>query len=98
MLKWLMRMLLGALLAGLVIISVLALMQLPVLADSDPVHRQACFETPQPWPGGVVPYDISRLTPAQQTNALKGMQRWMDTRANIRFVLRTKRSTSTSRA
>ncbi|HWH68251.1 MAG TPA: M12 family metallopeptidase, partial [Candidatus Sulfotelmatobacter sp.] len=47
------------------------------------------METPQPWPGGVIPYDISKLTSAQQTNALKAMQRWMDTGANIRFIPRT---------
>jgi hypothetical protein len=67
----------------------LALASVTVQAGSDPAHLQECFETPQPWPGGIVPYDISKLTPLQQTNALKGMQRWMDTGANIRFCPRT---------
>jgi hypothetical protein len=59
-------------------------------AASDPSHCQTECETPVPWPGGIVPYDISKLTPAQQTNALKAMQRWMDTGANIRFIPRTR--------
>ena len=68
---------------------VLALLSMRCIADSDSTHQQACFETPQPWPGGIIPYDISKLAPVQQTNALKGMQRWMDSGANIRFVPRT---------
>src|SRR5262249_27391374 len=89
MLKWRMRILSGALRLALIICSVFALVSFSVLADSDPSHRQACFETPQPWPGGIIPYDISKLTPAQRTNALKAMQLWLDTGANIRFVSRT---------
>src|SRR5664279_3164275 len=84
-----MRMYLRVLVGGSAIISLLALLPLWVLADSDPAHRQAYLETPKPWPGGVIPYDISKLAPAQQTNALKAMQRWMDTGANIRFIPRT---------
>ena len=84
-----MRKFLRVLPGGSAIISLLALLPLWVLADSDPAHRQACLETPKPWPGGVIPYDISKLAPAQQTNALKAMQRWMDTGANIRFIRRT---------
>jgi len=57
-------------------------------AQSDPAHQQKGVETPQPWPGGIIPYDISKLTSAQQTNVLKAMQRWLDTGANIRFVPR----------
>ena len=46
-------------------------------------------EKPLPWPGGIIPYDISKLTDAQQTNALRAMQRWMDTGAQITFIPRT---------
>jgi hypothetical protein len=58
-------------------------------ADSDPAHEEKNSEKPQPWPGGVIPYDISKLTATQQTLALRGMQRWMDTGAKIKFVPRT---------
>jgi hypothetical protein len=74
---------------GLGVVVMLALLPLPVSADSDPAHMQAHSKKPEPWPGGVIPYDISRLTPAQQTIALRAMQRWMDTGAKIRFVPRT---------
>jgi len=57
--------------------------------DSDPVHLAANTERPQPWPGGVIPYDISKLTPSQQTIARRAMQRWLDTGANIKFIPRT---------
>jgi len=74
-----------------VFISVLLLAWLPlaVWAESDPAHQQKSSERPQPWPGGIIPYDISKLTPPQQTLALRAMQRWMDTGANIKFVPRT---------
>ena len=84
-----MRIFLRWLPGGLVIVAMLALWPPRVAADSDQAHRQAASETPQPWPGGVIPYDISKLTPAQQTNVLKAMQRWVDTGANIRFTPRT---------
>jgi len=71
------------------IIFVLAILSLSVQAESDPAHQKARSETPQPWPGGIIPYDISKLTEAQQTNVLKAMKRWMDTGANIRFIPRT---------
>ena len=58
-------------------------------ADSDAAHQQANTEKPQPWPGGIIPYDISQLTPAQQTNVLRAMKRWHDTGAKIQFVPRT---------
>jgi len=66
----------------------LALFSWPARADSDPAHMQADSEKPQPWPGGLIPYDISKLTPAQQIIALRAMQRWMDTGANVTFVPR----------
>jgi hypothetical protein len=89
MLKCVMRKFLRGLACALVMGSVLGQIPVSCRADSDPDHRQASGETPQPWPGGVVPYDISKLSPAQQTNVLKAMQRWMDTGANIRFIPRT---------
>ncbi len=61
----------------------------PFSAGSDPAHREANPEKPQPWPGGIIPYDISKLTPAQQKMALRAMQRWLDTGANIKFIPRT---------
>jgi len=58
-------------------------------ADSDPAHLQTDSPRPQPWPGGVIPYDIAQLTPGQQEKVQRAMQRWMDTGANIQFVPRT---------
>ena len=80
---------LSGLLRGLAIATLLALLPLRTQADSDPAHKAAGSETPQPWPGGIIPYDISRLSPAQQTNVLKAMQRWVDSGANITFVPRS---------
>ncbi|MEI9866618.1 MAG: M12 family metallopeptidase [Limisphaerales bacterium] len=61
----------------------------PVCADSDLAHRDPSAEKPLPWPGGIIPYDISKLTPPQQTIALRAMQRWMETGAKIKFIPRT---------
>lgn len=52
-------------------------------------HMDAHATKPQPWPGGTIPYDISKLTPEQQSIVKRGMQRWMDTGAQIAFVPRT---------
>ncbi len=60
-----------------------------IAADSDPTHQQARSEKPQPWPGGIIPYDISKLTPPQQVIARRAMQRWLDTGAKIKFIPRT---------
>ncbi|HUD84323.1 MAG TPA: M12 family metallopeptidase [Candidatus Saccharimonadales bacterium] len=89
-LEWLMRMLLRFLPAAFGVVVMVALLPLPVFADSNPAHMQKNSEKPQTWPGGVIPYDISKLTAAQQTIALRAMQRWMDTGAKIRFVPRTR--------
>jgi hypothetical protein len=59
------------------------------LADPDPTHMLKDSQKPQPWPGGVIPYDISKLTAAQQPLALRAMKLWMDTGANVQFVPRT---------
>jgi len=58
-------------------------------AMPDPAHEAKDEEQPQAWPGGVIPYDISKLTATQQTLALRAMQRWMDTGARIKFIPRT---------
>lgn len=84
-----MHRLLCAFLDQLIAVSVLALLPLGVLADSDPAHKADYSEAPRPWPGGIIPYDISKLSPAQQTNALKAMQLWMNTGAKFRFIPRT---------
>lgn len=65
----------------------------PVLsAESDPKHQAAPTEKPLPWPDGLVPCDISKLTPPQQALALRAMQRWQETGAKIKFRLRTNES------
>ena len=84
-----MRMLVRFLAAGVGAVVMLALAPWPVSADSDPAHIEAKSERPQPWPGGVVPYDISRLTEAQQRIVLRAMERWTNTGAKIEFVPRT---------
>ena len=61
----------------------------PAHADSQPAHEARDAERSQPWPGGIIPYDISRLTATQQTLALRAMQRWMATGARIKFIPRT---------
>jgi hypothetical protein len=84
-----MRMFLRFLPVSLGVAVMLALQPWPVCADSNPAHMQTNSEKTTPWPGGVIPYDISKLTPAQQTMALRAMQRWMDAGAKIKFVPRT---------
>jgi Astacin (Peptidase family M12A) len=71
------------------VVGILALGALTAAADSDPAHMDTHSERPLPWPGGIIPYDISKLTPAQQKIARRAMQRWMDTGARITFVPRT---------
>src|SRR5215469_3570520 len=83
-----MRTLLRLLPVNFGVVVVLALLPLAHSADSDPAHMQIKSEKPEPWPGGVIPYDISKLTPAQQTTTLHAMQRWIDTGAKIQFVPR----------
>jgi hypothetical protein len=57
--------------------------------QSDPEHEDETAERPQAWPGGVVPYDISKLNATQQSLVLQAMRRWMDTGAKIKFIPRT---------
>jgi len=58
-------------------------------AGPDATHQDTNTMKPQPWPGGIIPYDIYKLTAAQQALALRAMQRWMDTGAKIKFIPRT---------
>src|SRR5215471_15198063 len=58
-------------------------------ATDSPTHVDTHAKKPQSWPGGIIPYDISKLTPEQQGIVKRGMQRWMDTGAQISFVPRT---------
>ena len=60
-----------------------------VSADSNPAHLQSDSARPQPWPDGIIPYDISKLTKKQQSLALRAMQRWVDTGAKITFIPHT---------
>ena len=57
--------------------------------DSDPAHVAAHSKKPLPWPDGIVPYDVSKLTEDQEKMVLKAMRRWMDTGARVRFVPRS---------
>jgi hypothetical protein len=83
-----MRMSLRSLSLGFGLVVMFALLRLPAFAQSDAAHMQANSEKPEPWPGGVIPYDISKLAPAQQTDALRAMKRWTDTGARIQFAPR----------
>jgi hypothetical protein len=67
----------------------LGLQTLATNAESDPAHMDKHSRKPLPWPGGVVPYDISKLTEPQQALALRAMKRWTDTGADITFIPRT---------
>jgi hypothetical protein len=57
--------------------------------DSDPTHMATNSAKPLPWPGGVVPYDHSKLSESQQALAERAMKRWMETGAKTSFVPRS---------
>jgi hypothetical protein len=59
----------------------------PAAPDAD--HLATDVPRPQPWPNGIIPYDITKLDASQQQLALRAMQRWMDTRADIKFIPHT---------
>src|SRR5579862_6615508 len=61
-------------------------------ADSDPAHKSADTERPRPWPEGIIPYDISKLSQEEQSTVKQAMQRWMDTGARVAFVPRTEQT------
>ncbi len=75
--------------SNLKLIAMLLLIAPAVHADSDPAHMDARSKKPLSWPGGIIPYDVSHLSNAQQAEAKRGMQRWMDTGAHIAFIPRT---------
>jgi hypothetical protein len=56
---------------------------------SDPVHVDATSIKPLPWPNGIIPFDVSKLSNEQAREAKQAMQLWTDTGANIRFIPRT---------
>ena len=43
--------------------------------ESAPAHRSGEMGKPLPWPGGVVPYELSKLTEAQRAKVLSAMKR-----------------------
>jgi hypothetical protein len=56
---------------------------------SDPAHVDARSVKPVAWPGGVIPYDFSKLGNEQSAQAREAMRLWMNTGANIRFIPHT---------
>jgi hypothetical protein len=68
---------------------VLAVVDVSLAADPDRAHMDAGAVKPQTWPGGIIPYDVSKLSDDQKKQALKAMERWMQTGAHIKFVPRT---------
>ncbi len=58
-------------------------------AESDPAHRRDETRKPLPWPGGVIPCDVSKLTEPQRAKVSAAMRRWEATGAAIRFIPRT---------
>jgi hypothetical protein len=68
-----------------ILLAMLAALSTPG-ADSNLARVAAKSKKPRPWPDGIVPYDIAKLTEDQQKTVLKAMQRWMDTGARVRFV------------
>ncbi len=56
---------------------------------SDPAHVDAKTEKPLPWPHGVIPYDLSKLTDDQAATVKQAMQLWEATGANVRFIPHT---------
>ncbi len=74
---------------GFFVLLWLALPARSLYAEPDPAHMLAHSEKPQVWPNGIIPYDVSNLTPEQQAIALRAMKRWMDTGAKLKFIPRT---------
>jgi hypothetical protein len=59
------------------------------MADSDSAHQRLDSKKPLPWPGGLIPYDVSKLEKDQRALVLRAMNRWMNTGARISFLPRT---------
>ena len=55
-------------------------------AGPDPAHVDLKTTKPLAWPGGVLPYDLSKLTEDQQATVHESMKRWEETGANLHFV------------
>src|SRR5277367_6647576 len=56
--------------------------------QSVPAHMDSAAEKPLPWPGGIIYYDVAKLTSDQQEIVQRAMKRWLETGANIRFIPR----------
>ena len=56
---------------------------------SDPLHMDAQTEKPLPWPNGIIPFDISKLSEDQAAKIREATQLWMDTGAKIQFIPHT---------
>lgn len=72
------------------IVLALVLLQ-PLVArteDSEPRHIDTRTQKPNPWPSGIVPYDVSKLAPEQKELVKRAMELWSAT-ARITFVPRS---------
>lgn len=78
---------------GVQVVFLLCFVTSPFAADSDPAHVDNKATKPRPWPNGIIPYDISKLTEEQQTIAREAMHLWEATGANIHFVPHTNEDT-----
>lgn len=56
---------------------------------SNPSHADVKSRKPAPWPNGIIPFDISKLSDEQAREAKQAMRLWEATGANIQFVPRT---------
>ena len=57
--------------------------------SSVPAHVDAKTEKPLPWPKGIIPFDISKLSDDQAEMAKQGMHLWEATGANVKFIPHT---------
>lgn len=57
-------------------------------ADPPAAHEAAHTKKPQPWPEGIIPYDISKLSAEQRGIVKRAMERWEGTGAKMSFVPR----------
>ena len=74
---------------GLILLAVLSVgFSIGAEVGSDLAH-EAKTTKPLAWPGGVVPFDVSKLEEAQAKEARRAMEFWMPTGAKIEFVPRT---------
>lgn len=71
------------------IVLLLGAILIATAGDADPAHMAPSSAKPRPWPGGIIPYDLSKLTSEQQEKVLRAMKRWTETGANLQFLPRT---------